>query len=91
MSLKSAYELASERIIAPKIKPVSKEEDEKKIDFIEIPEFSDREDRVIDGNETKSIEEMEKEEIEKEEEMEKISIQESESNLLYRTSRIWKS
>jgi len=61
--LKSAYELANERIIAPRYtkKP---EEDESfddvgvekiDMDFIEIPEFSNKEGKLIEGNETKII------------------------------------
>ena len=56
--LKTAYDLACERIIAPSPSQKKKEaeEDEKPImDFIEIPEFSNREDRVLESNETKLI------------------------------------
>jgi glycosyltransferase involved in cell wall biosynthesis len=54
--LKSAYELASERIIVSRENNQKKEEDKKPVmDFVEIPEFSDREDRVLESNETKLI------------------------------------
>lgn len=53
-NLKSAYELAQERIIAPK---EDKRNDSPKpfMDFIDIPEFSDREDKMIESRETKSL------------------------------------
>ena len=64
--LKSAYELASERIIASKHQ--KEDEEQVPLDFVNIPEFSDREDRVLDDNETKLIGEEEEEEeiVEKE-------------------------
>ena len=55
--LKSAYELASTRIISSRYnQKVEKEDDDSpKMDFIEIPEFSDREDKVIESAEETKI------------------------------------
>lgn len=77
MSLKSAYELAQERIIAsravkPEPKPI--------MDFISIPEFDNREDKVIEqdgSNHTKSLEDMKKEN-ERKSQMNNIRIQQPE-------------
>jgi glycosyltransferase involved in cell wall biosynthesis len=54
--LKSAYDLACERIISSPQSKIKTERDEQPLmDFIEIPEFSNREDRVIESRETKLI------------------------------------
>ena len=54
-NLKSAYELANERIIIPKY--VKSDEDSGKpfMDFIDIPEFSNRENKMIEERETEFI------------------------------------
>lgn len=77
---KTAYELACERIIAPKYKKEASQESKTRFDFVEIPEFSNREDKVVETNETKLIEDP-KQEInkQKEEKMENIRIQEPET------------
>ena len=82
--LKSAYDLASERIIAPRYPNESKKDAESdKPDFIEIPEFSDREDRVLEednSNETKLITGQEKKNKEAlESPMEEIRVQQPET------------
>ena len=71
--LKAAWELASERVIAPK-KESQKEYSEDSIDFVEIPEFSNREDVVIESRETEPIRE-----DYKKEDLDKIKIQEPET------------
>ena len=73
MDLKSAYELASERIIASRYQKADKdnETEKKTFDFVEIPEFSNRSDKVIESNETKPLEEIKKMEKEKKEKKEK--------------------
>jgi len=58
--LKSAYDLANERIISSSFKKEKTEEEKEEgsFDFIKIDEFSDREDRVLEednSNETKLI------------------------------------
>ena len=91
MELKYAWELASERIIAPKYP--KKEETNKTFDFVRIPEFEDKEDKAVnvggdysDGKKyadpTKLIEDPEEErsKIEKEQEKtNKIRVQEAET------------
>jgi glycosyltransferase involved in cell wall biosynthesis len=47
MPLKSAYELACDRIIAPR--EIKNESQEPTFDFIDIPEFSNRADKVIES------------------------------------------
>lgn len=54
-TLKSAYELAQERIIAPREQKREDDSNKPFMDFIEIPEFSDREDKMIENRETKSL------------------------------------
>ena len=75
--LKSAWELASERVIVSKNKIAKEEVEEKGFDFIEIPEFSNREDRVIESYETKPLEELQKEKPQEVEENE-VAIEEPE-------------
>ena len=73
--LKSAYELASERIISSpekKFEKAKEEEDKPIMDFIEIPEFSNREDRVLESKETQLIDK-DKDKDEPEEEKETAS------------------
>lgn len=55
--LKSAHELASERIIAPSITHYEEETifNEKKWDFIPIPEFENKEDVVIESDNIKRV------------------------------------
>ena len=54
--LKSAYELASERIISSPNSRIKEEHNPKpKIDFVEIPEFSNKEDVVLESKETELI------------------------------------
>ena len=48
--LKTAYQLASERIIAPNFPKKEAEGSKPIMDFIEIPEFSDREDITVEVN-----------------------------------------
>lgn len=81
-SLKSAYDLACERIISSRqyysYEKEKEETESRKIDFIEIPEFSDRQDVVIESdgsNNTKILENVEK----RDDNMSDIKIQESES------------
>lgn len=86
--LKHSWELASERIIAPR-HPKKDEGKKNSIDFIHIPEFSDKEDKTVDvtgysdgkyAQETKLIENPEEERKKKKEEpMSDIRIQESET------------
>lgn len=71
--LKSAYELGSERVIASRYQ---KKEESSTIDFVVIPEFADREDRVLESNETKLITEDDKE---RQKVMSNIKIQQPES------------
>ena len=57
-TLKSAYDLARERVISSRyasITDVEREAAEPKMDFVEIREFSDKEDVVLESNETKLI------------------------------------
>ena len=54
-NLKSAYELANERIIAPKEKKRDDSEERPFDDFIEIPEFSNREEKMIEERQTQYI------------------------------------
>jgi len=80
--MKTAYELACERIIAPRYSK-KEEKSEKLMDFIPIPELDDKEDKIVDdSNETKILddikEDIKKKEIE-EKNMSNIKIQESES------------
>ncbi len=75
---KTAYELACERIIAPRKSNNTPQESKKQFDFVRIPEFSDREDKVIESNETVLIENRE-EKTETEKEMNNIRIQEPET------------
>jgi len=82
--LKSAYDLARERVISSRyasITDVEREAAEPKMDFVEIREFSDKEDVVLESNETKLIVDTEdSEEIEKEEkDKEKIKVVEPQS------------
>jgi len=76
--LKSAYELASERMIAPRYS--KKIEEDALPDFIDIPEFSDREDRVLEqdgSNETKLFTEQEREQEEhQKEKIEEVKVEE---------------
>jgi len=76
--LKSAYELATERIIVAK--KYYNEEDARNapIDFVEIPEFSNKEDKVLESYETKLITGEEEVDV-KEEEFEKVRVQEPET------------
>jgi hypothetical protein len=88
MALKHSWELASERIIAPR-HPKKDESPKSKIDIIEIKEFSDKEDKTVDvtgysdgkyAQETKLIENPEEERKKKKEEpMSDIRIQEAET------------
>jgi len=90
-TLKSAYELARERVISSRNSTFKKdpsEESEFKMDFVEIPEFSDREDKVLESNETKlivnqknqfGVENTEDTEGEEEEEEEKVKVVEPQS------------
>jgi glycosyltransferase involved in cell wall biosynthesis len=62
--LKSAYQLSLERIIVPRKVYQKVEENARKIDFIDIPEFSDRENKTIeDSVETKIIDPDKEEDI----------------------------
>jgi len=76
--VKTAYELANERIIAP-CHYLRDEPEKKKIDFVEIAEFSDREDRVLESNESKLIEDPEEVRNKKDEPMSTIRVQEAET------------
>ena len=78
-SAKTAYELACERIIAPRYKKEVSQENKPRFDFVEIPEFSNREDKVIESNETKLIENPKEAKFKKEEKMDSIRIQEPET------------
>lgn len=87
MSLKSAYEIGCERIIAPKFR--KEEEIQRGFDFIKVDEFDDREDKVVNVNgysdsgtyapETKLIEDYEEERKKEKKTMSDIKIQESET------------
>ena len=69
-ALKSAYELASERVIASRFQKV---EQSNPFDFVVIPEFSDKQDVVLESNETHLITDPEKE---RKEVMSDIKVQE---------------
>jgi glycosyltransferase involved in cell wall biosynthesis len=73
--LKSAYELANDRIIVSKYKPKQDIYQEKKRDFVRIAEFADREDKVMESNETRLII---KEDVLKEKETMPIKVKEPE-------------
>ena len=86
MSLRNAWEIASERIIPSKYsKTLERESEETKMDFVEIPEFSDREDKVIDLDEEVQAEKDERRKVEKEakegyeEFMESVKIEKTET------------
>jgi len=79
--LKSAYELANKRIIAPRYAKEAPKI-EKLMDFISIPEFDNKEDKLIGDNETKILSEIQESIKKKEAEekiMSKIEIQEAET------------
>ena len=84
-NIKSSYELALERIIAPKYPKVEEYDISKPPDYVHIPEFENREDRVLEednSNETKLLPELLKEKKKKEEEkasMNEINVQEAQS------------
>ena len=90
MPLKTAYELATERIIAPRFP--KKDPEKKKTEFIKIPEFEDKEDKTVNvtgysdkgkyAAETKLIENPE-EERKKNEEQEKTIIKVKEPETIH--------
>jgi len=71
--LKSAWELASERVIASRYRV---EREDQPLDFVVIPEFSDREDRVVESNESHLITDPDKE---REKKVSNIKIQDPQS------------
>jgi len=54
-TLKSAYELANERMIAPREEKRSSDAEENVVEFIEIPEFSNKESKMIEDKHTELI------------------------------------
>jgi len=78
--LKSAYDLACERIIAPKNIRRDYEPEDEPLDFVDIPEFSNRSDLVLDNNETKLILDPKAAREEKKQEKEFLDIQVQEAH-----------